>query len=106
MSSNNGDFHGLSFDYEKIGSLHYLEAHKNGEVVGKLNWSHPKGNITGIHVSKGLRRQGIGTALWNEANRLSNTSRGVPSPKITDDRTDDGEAWSASLGIRRPRRRS
>ena len=106
MSANNGDFHGLSFEYDKIGSLHYLEAHKNGEVVGKLNWAHPKGSITGIHVSKGVRRQGIGTALFREATRFASTNRGVPTPKITDDRTDLGEAWAKSLGQRLPRRRS
>lgn len=105
MTRNNADFHNLGFHYEKIGSLHYLEAHKDGEVVGKLNWAHKSGNITGIYVPKEFRRQGVATALYNEGTRLSQSSRGVPKPKITDDRTDLGEAWSKSLGARLPKRR-
>jgi ribosomal protein S18 acetylase RimI-like enzyme len=105
MGANNADFHGLSFEYDKIGSLHYLEAQKGGEVVGKLNWAHPSGNVTGIHVPKEHRRQGIATALYNEGTRLSAT-RGIPKPKITSDRTNDGEAWSRSLGIRLPKNKN
>ena len=106
MAANNADFHGLTFDYEKIGSLHYLEAHKDGEVVGKLNWEHPKGNISGLHVSSSHRRTGIGTALWKEANRIAGSNKDVPAPKITGDRTKDGEAWARSLGIRLPKNRN
>jgi predicted acetyltransferase len=102
---SNAEFHGLSFNYEKVGSLHYLEAKKDGEVVGKLNWVHPSGNISGIHVNKENRRTGIATAMFNEGTRLSET-RGIPKPKITNDRTYDGEAWSKSLGIRLPRNKN
>lgn len=105
MGASNAEFHGLTFDYSKIGSLHYLEAQKEGEVVGKLNWVHPSGNISGIHVDKAHRRQGIATALFSEGKRLSET-RGIPTPKITSDRTNDGEAWSRSLGIRLPKNKN
>ena len=102
MTRNNADFHGLSFDYAKVGSLHYLEAHKDGEVVGKLNWVHPSGNISGIHVAKEHRRKGIGTALYREGHRLAQ-ERGIPKPKVTGDRTNDGEAWAKTLGVRLPK---
>lgn len=106
MPANNADFHGLAFNYDKVGSLHYLEAQKEGEVVGKLNWVHKSGNVTGIYVPKEHRRKGIATALYNEAKRISSTTRGVPRPKITDDRTNDGEAWARTLGERLPKRSS
>lgn len=105
MGATNSEFHGLTFDYAKVGSLHYLEAQKGGEVVGKLNWVHPSGYISGIHVSKEHRRTGVATALFNEGKRLSDT-RGIPEPKITDDRTNDGDAWVKSLGIRVPRNKN
>lgn len=105
MGATNAEFNNLSFNYDKVGSLHYLEAKKDGEVVGKLNWVHPSGNISGIHVSKEHRRTGIATAMFNEGNRLSET-RGIPKPKITSDQTNLGEAWVHSLGIRVPRNKN
>lgn len=105
MGANNADFHGLDFHYEKVGKLHYLEAQKEGEVVGKLNWEHPSGNISGIYVPKEHRRKGIATALFTEGKRLS-AERGIPTPKITNDQTNEGEAWVKSLGVRVPKNKN
>jgi ribosomal protein S18 acetylase RimI-like enzyme len=105
MGANNADFHNLSFNHERVGSLHYLEATSGDEVVGKLNWVHSSGRISGIYVPKEHRRKGIATAMYNHAVKLSDTNRNISKPKLTDDRTNDGEAWARSLGVRLPRRR-
>jgi len=105
MARNNAAFHGVTYDYEKAHGLHYLEAQINGEKVGSLNWEHRTGKISGVYVDPEHRRKKIATGMYNEAQRLSKTSKGIPAPKLTSDRTDDGEAWVQSLNKQLPKRK-
>lgn len=105
MGRSKANFHGIAYDYHNMGDLHYLEAQSAGEKVGSINWEHDTGNITGIHVAPAYRRQKIATGLYNEAVRLSKASDDIPTPQITSDRSDEGEAWVQSLGRRIPKRK-
>lgn len=76
-----------------------------GYEVGSIAWAKPgkrrlPGEIGYVHTHDDYRHQGIATALFNAAK-----DSGVrPSPKHSSQRTDDGDAWSKSVGGRRPRR--
>jgi len=105
MGRSFSNFHGISYSYSNMGDLHYIEARSADKKVGTINWEHDTGKITGIHVQPEFRRKGVATGLYNEAVRLSKTSGDIPTPKITSDRSDDGEAWATSLNTRLPKRK-
>lgn len=84
--------------------LHKVEAYDAGDWAGELKW-HPKtGEIKNLFVEANVRRQGIGTGLWNEAQRIATSERGIVPPKHSADRTDDGDAWAKKIGGALPKR--
>jgi hypothetical protein len=82
---------------------HKVEARNEyGDWVGELKW-HPKtGEIKNLFVEANERRQGIARGMWDEANRISQSERGVVTPKHSSDRTDEGDAWAKAVGGKVP----
>lgn len=105
MGRSNADFHGIAYDYAKVGGLHYVEAQSSGGKIGSINWEHDTGKITGVYVKPEYRRKGVATGLYNEAVRLSKASDDIPTPKHTSDLSDEGEAWVHSLNKPIPKRK-
>lgn len=81
--------------------LHRIQAKVEGRTAGSMVWNQRE--IRNIEVHPDFQRRGIATAMWNEGQRLAESSR-IPSPKHSSDRTDAGDAWARSVGGRLPRR--
>jgi GNAT superfamily N-acetyltransferase len=75
-----------------------------GTLIGELQWHHPDGDpppgpkdkvnqIKWIHVAPEYRRRGIGRDMFNWAKKNAN-----PDLEFSDHMTDDGHAWSQSMG--------
>lgn len=78
---------------------HLVEAHHGGERVGYLHWQGTTGRVVNVDVDDVHQRKGVATAMWNHANSLP----GVRKPQHSPHRTPKGDAWSKSVGGRRPR---
>lgn len=87
----------------QIGHHQVVAKDSAGAQVGKMVWksgSRIPGEVDDIRVKDEHRRKGLATAMWNYA-----SSSGIkPSPKHSAQRTDEGDAWSKTIGGRRPRR--
>lgn len=75
------------------------------DKVGNLQWHEDTGEILDIRVDPKHRRKGVATALLHTATQLSG-QYGVPAPQQSADRSDQGDAWSKSLGVPLPKRRT
>jgi ribosomal protein S18 acetylase RimI-like enzyme len=76
-----------------------LDVHLGGEHVGRLEveggaYSTSAGELREIEVKEGYRRQGIATALWQEAARRWSDI----SLRHSELRTRDGDAWAKEVG--------
>lgn len=74
--------------------------------VASLSWHHQTGEIRGVYTEKEHQRQGIASTLHTRANEIAGSTRGVPAPKHSADRTAAGDAWAKSVGGKLPRRKS
>jgi GNAT superfamily N-acetyltransferase len=72
--------------------------------IASLSWHHKTGEIRGVYTEKEHQRQGIATALHSEAGQIAESTRGVPKPKHSADRTTAGDAWAKAVGGTLPRR--
>lgn len=57
-----------------------------------------EGTVSSIDVAPEFQRQGIATAMWNHAKRLSQSNPSIPTPIHSDFRTPEGDAWAKSTG--------
>lgn len=94
------------FDVGQGGGQH-LRVTPKGEMVpaGELVWQHPGGKILRADVTGIFQRRGVGTAMFEEAQRLASENPKIPQPRHSNDRTDAGDAWARKVGGRLPRRK-
>jgi GNAT superfamily N-acetyltransferase len=86
---------------------HTVEARSEiGTPVGSLTWHHKTGEIKSVVVDEDHRRRGVATELMSQARTAAKTTRGVPTPKHSADRTAAGSAWAKTVGGRVPSARS
>lgn len=71
---------------------------------GELTWKRKGGTILKIEVPGHLQRRGLATSLYGEAKRIASENPRIPSPRHSNDRTKEGDAWARSVGGRLPRR--
>jgi ribosomal protein S18 acetylase RimI-like enzyme len=83
---------------------HHVQATHEGKPVGYIEWHHKNGLVTGVEVTPEYRRRGVATELWNQAHKAASSTRGVPRPRHSSDRTDSGDSWAKSVGGPVPRR--
>lgn len=96
------DLQKLQFGYQDNHPFHTVTAHdESGTQVGSIDWvkSNKKaaksagaepGEVTGIWAQP--QRQGIGSAMWNEAKTRD------PKIKHSSSQTDTGSAWANKVG--------
>ena len=106
MGRNIADFHGITISHDKSPShmpLLVNATHPDHGIIGQLMLGYKMNNgsrkIRNIFVKPEFQRQGIATALWNYA--VENNLK----PQHSVDRTNEGDAWAKSLGVRLPKRR-
>lgn len=78
---------------------HRVSAIKGDKKVGSIDWDgNETGRVNMVHVDEGHRRQGIATALWQQAQSTSQ-EKGLTPPKHSDDKdmSVQGKAWSKSV---------
>lgn len=68
---------------------------ETGEKMGHLSWDHEF--IQSVFTVPTYRRQGVGTAMWNQAHKVS-AEQGIPAPRHSPTRTEDGRAWADKVG--------
>lgn len=97
--------HPIQFKYDKVAMggkpWHRVTAYRGDTEVGQMDWTS-KG-IRNINATP--KRQGVGTALWQEGHRLASENQRIPAPRHSSDRTNAGDAWAKSVGGPLPRLR-
>lgn len=78
---------------------HEIVAKLNGEQVGHLQWDAYTNEVTGVGVHPEHRRQGLATAMFDMANKI--TKNNMSHSSI---RTSEGDAWVKSVGGHTPER--
>lgn len=84
--------------------IHNLEAVRDDDVIGRLEWYPKSRTVKDVFVEEPFRRQGVATGLWNEAHRIAKETRGVQPPRHSSQRTNAGTAWAKTVGGRLPKR--
>lgn len=74
----------IQFNYvdreDNTSGYHRVEAIQDGNKIGKIDWDGSEtGRVNLIHVDEEHRRQGVATALWNEAHSVSD-QKGLVNP--------------------------
>ena len=91
-------FKGYTLTHQLIDDHHLIEASNNEwSQLGSMEWSHKSGEIKDIQVNDEHQRQGLATAMYNYANKLSSSDKSVTKPKHAKSLTDEGKAWAKSL---------
>ena len=116
MTRNNADFHGYDISYQgPIYSSLYGDG-QNSEVlsvtakhpdhgeVGHFYWHPRTGKIRDVLVMGEHQGKGIATQMYKVAQQTASTTKGVPTPKHSQDRTDAGDKWARTVGGALPRR--
>ena len=76
---------------------------ESGKPVSNMALDH-QGKVLAVETHPKLRRQGLATKLWSEAQQHSQETPGVPEPKHSGTRTRSGEAWAKKVGGEVPAR--
>lgn len=76
---------------------------KDDDKVGHIQWHEGTGELLSVDVNDAYQRRGIATALHRMATQLSG-EYGVPAPKHSADRSDQGDAWAKAVGGPLPKR--
>lgn len=95
-----------SLMYHRLDAFHKPTEEATGGRAGHaghLLWHHKTGEIGSIEVEKEHRRKGLATEMLGQARQIASTTRGVPAPRHSPERTREGEAWARSTGDRLPR---
>lgn len=116
MTRNNADFHGYNISYEgpiysslygdgqNSETLSVRATHPEHGDVGHLYWHPRTGIIRDVLVMGQHQGKGIATQMLRVAQQTAESTKGVPMPKHSQDRTDAGDAWAKSVGGKLPRR--
>lgn len=106
--SRNDAFDNIEYRYAGVKEtggktrIHVVEAvHPDRGQLGRLEWTAKQ--VHNIDVNHEVRRQGVGTKLWETAQSLAD-GRKIPAPKHSSQRTTAGDAWARSVGGPLPRR--
>ncbi len=92
----------IQFEHTESNTEHSLHAYSGGEHAGELHWRKQSGQKWGRQMQQGevdelrvepaYRRQGVGTALWNEGKSYS------PAPVHSRVQTLAGSRWADKVG--------
>lgn len=66
--------------------------------IGYMSWVKGSGIVSDVMVKPNFRRQGVATALWNEANKIAQQTPTVPAPRHNSMRSRVGDQWARSVG--------
>ena len=91
-------------DGQNSETLSVSASHPDHGEVGHLYWHPRTGTIRDVLVTGEHQGKGIATQMYKTAQEVAATTKKVPAPKHSQDRTDAGEAWAKAVGGRRPRR--
>ena len=101
---------GVQFQYTHPGApgqhpkIHSITARDSeGTYMGFMDWHKRTGKIENINVREPLRGLGVGTSLFEKANKLA-ADTGIVAPKHSSFRTDKGDAWANAVGGKVPKR--
>ena len=79
--------------------LYVLTDSNSGTHLSNLALSH-EGKLDAVQTHSKHRRQGHATELWNAANEHAETTPGVPTPKLSNLRTSQGDKFQKSVAKR------
>jgi hypothetical protein len=83
---------------DSSGFNHNLVAkNSEGQHLGSIKWNGRTGRVNLISVNEDYRGLGVGTSLWERANKLSEM-HGTPALQHSNDRTIAGDAWAKKVG--------
>jgi len=83
---------------------HRVVAKQGNTPVAQLSWKPRTGEISDVFVEKPLRRQGLATEMFKRAHHFSSQFEGVVSPRHSEHRTEEGDAWAKAVGGDLPER--
>jgi len=88
----------LPVKFQKASPFIFSLVVRDGIEIGHISWNEHTGQIWGLWVNDGYRREGIATMLYLIARKYE------PRLHHSAERTDDGDAWAQSLGEKLPKR--
>lgn len=95
------DDHRIDYGHGSLGGVahhnFFLSRLDDKTTIGALHL-HNNGDIAAIEVHPQLRRQGIATKMYNFVTKLHEDIPGIPAPVHSDERTESGQKWAASVG--------
>ena len=91
------------FGPEMRHSIHVIDTKSSSgrEGVGHMQWAGNdwNGRIWDLEVDADHQRRGLGTAMYQKAKRLAESSNGlIVPPAHSDTRTPAGDAWAQRVG--------
>lgn len=92
-------------DGQNSETLSVRATHPEHGDVGHLYWHPRTGKIRDVLVSGDHQGKGVGTQMYNMAQKSAETVARVPKPQHSADRTDAGDAWAKKVGGSLPRRK-
>lgn len=91
------DFASLKPRYSYSDGSHRIDISNSSGAVGYIEWDEDGGEVSKIFVGDKLRRQGIGTYLWELATEWAEQNQADP-PEHSDRRSRDGDEFAKAIG--------
>jgi GNAT superfamily N-acetyltransferase len=90
------------YRYDDNQYLHRIDIFNSNGAMGYIEWSEDDGEVEKIYVGDKLRRQGLGTYLWELATDYSEKNN-LELPQHSSRRSYEGEQFAQSIGGYIPR---
>lgn len=91
-------------DGQNSETLSVRASHPEHGEVGHLYWHPRTGTIRDVLVLGEHQGKGVATKMYQKAQEVAATTKKVPAPKHSQDRTDAGDAWAKKVGGKLPRK--
>lgn len=91
------DWDSINYDYESTDFSHKLNFFNNSGAIGYIEWDKDTGEVDKIFVGDKIRRQGIGTFIWETATDWAIENNEMP-PEHSSRRTESGDFFAKSVG--------
>ena len=104
LISENFDWNDIRSQYRFMDNdqCHRIDIMNGSGAMGYIEWDADDGEVNKIYVGDKLRRQGLGTHLWELADDYSKANSLI-RPEHSSKRTYDGEQFAQAIGGYIPR---
>jgi|TARA_R110000787_G_scaffold336_8_gene1223 GNAT superfamily N-acetyltransferase len=91
------DWESLNHKYNGDEFTHRLDFFNNSGAIGFIEWDRDSGEVEKIYVGDKIRRNGVGTYIWDTAEEWAEENQELP-PEHSSRRSKDGDEFAKSMG--------